>query len=256
MFGYRVIGRPMIAGNQTMGMFGPRTIGQLISGPSNYSNNIQISPNGFLRYNNQYYGYQVNTPFSAQGAGYMPMYPTPPDFNSTTNNPMNFAANMLQGVGPTEQYYPVNPGAATENTNPGYMPAGTTFGAAQQGTYSGAAGEGMNPGAAQQGASAGAMPAAMNAAPQRIRFQTASVLSARPQQFYRSPELSDRLTMIARSRGMLVGKGINVYLSNDFALVRGTVHSPADSAALASVLGLEPDVEHIDNRLSVAATGN
>ena len=128
--------------------------------------------------------------------------------------------------------------------------------AAQQGTNSAPQAEGMNPGAAQQGAVPGAMPAAAIATPQRARFQTASVLSARPQPFSRSPELSDRLTRIARNRDMLVGKGINVYMSNDVALVQGTVRTPADSDALASVLVLEPDVEHIDNRLSVAAAGN
>jgi hypothetical protein len=117
--------------------------------------------------------------------------------------------------------------------------------------------QGANPGTAQSGANLGTATAvAANVTPQRAKFYTASVLSARRQPFSRSPELSDRLTGIARSRGMLVGKGINVYVSNDVALVQGTVRTSADSAALASVLGLEPDVEHIDNRLSVAAAGN
>ncbi len=257
MFGYRVVGRPIIAGNQTMGMFGPRAIGLPIAGPSNYSNNLLISPNGFLMYNNQYYGYQVNTPFSAQGVGYIPVIPNTSEINNTTvNNPPIAETNMMQGVGLTEQGYPVNPGATPENTPPGYTPAGATSGGAQQGTNFGAATEGMNPGAAQQSATPGATPAAVNAAPQRAKFYTASVLSTRRQPFTRSPELSNRLTSIARNRDMLVGKDINVYLSNDVALVQGTVRTPADSAMLASVLGLEPDVEHIDNRLSVAAMGN
>jgi hypothetical protein len=127
----------------------------------------------------------------------------------------------------------------------------------QQGANPGAMQEGANPGAMQPGTNLGtAAVGAVNITPQRPKFYTASVLSARRQSFSRSPELSDRLTMLARSRGMLVGQGINVYLSNDIAVVQGTVRTPADSAALASVLGLEPEVEHIDNRLTVAAGGN
>ena len=76
MFGYPRYRQALIAGNQTMGMFGPRTIGQLVTGPSNYTNNIQFSPNGFLKYNNQYYGYQVNTN-PALGSGTTMVYGYP-----------------------------------------------------------------------------------------------------------------------------------------------------------------------------------
>ena len=66
IFGPRVIGRPIISGNQTVSIFGPRSVGVPVTGPSNYfSTNAQITPNGFLVNNNQYYGYQVTTPFSA-----------------------------------------------------------------------------------------------------------------------------------------------------------------------------------------------
>ncbi len=261
MFGYREIGRPIVTGNQATGLFGSRIIGGPMSvpGPSNFSNNIQFSPNGFRVNNNQYYGYQVNTPFSAQGAGYMPMYPNTPELNNATinNNGTAPETNMLQGVNPAEQGYPVNTGAVPGNAAPGAVPAGTTSVAAQAGANLGTAQGGTNPAAAGQGANPGAMPAvAANATPQRARFRTASVLSAPPQPYSRSPELSARLTSIARSRGMLASQGINVYLSNDVALLQGTVRTPSDRDTLANVLSLEPEVEHIDNRLAVGTTGN
>ena len=74
--------------------------------------------------------------------------------------------------------------------------------------------------------------------------------AASPQQPYsRSPELSDRLTQIARSKGMLPGQGIDVYLSNNIALLHGTVRTLSDCVLLAKVLALEPGVRQIDNRL-------
>jgi len=80
--------------------------------------------------------------------------------------------------------------------------------------------------------------------------------SPRGQQRYtRSPELSDRLTRIARSKGMLVGRGIDVYLSNNVALLQGTVPTAADRALLANVTALEPEVRQIDNRLVTEGGG-
>ena len=57
------------------------------------------------------------------------------------------------------------------------------------------------------------------------------------------------MTQIARSKGMLPGQGIDVYLSNNIALLHGTVRTPGDSVLLANVLALEPEVLQIDNRL-------
>ena len=75
-------------------------------------------------------------------------------------------------------------------------------------------------------------------------------LAARPQQpFARSPGLSDRLTQIARSKGILPGQGIDVYLSNNVALLHGTVRAPSDRLLLANILALEPEVRQVDNRL-------
>ncbi len=73
---------------------------------------------------------------------------------------------------------------------------------------------------------------------------------AGPQQpYYRSPELSDRLTQIARTKGLLFGPAIDVYVSNNVALIQGAVGTPSDSTQLATALAHEPGVLRIDNRL-------
>jgi hypothetical protein len=74
--------------------------------------------------------------------------------------------------------------------------------------------------------------------------------------YVRSPELSARLTRIARARGMLAGPAIDVYLSGDVALVRGVVRNTANCTVLCNVLGLEPNVSRIDNRLVVKGYGS
>jgi hypothetical protein len=267
MFGYRMIGRPN-SGLATTGVFGTRPIGQsyYVQSPGNFTSNIRFSPYQGYLINNPTYGYQVVTPNPALGPWYdtnileYPFASTPPYSPGTETN-------AGEAIGPTMQVNPANPVVAPENTNLGAVPAGATPGAVQpganpntmqqQGANPGAIQEGANPGAMQSGTNLGtAAVSAMNITPQRAKFYTASALSTHRQSFSRSPELSDRLTMLARTRGMLVGKGINVYLSNNIALIQGTVRTPTDSAALASVLGLEPEVEHIDNRLSVGAMGN
>ena len=57
------------------------------------------------------------------------------------------------------------------------------------------------------------------------------------------------MTQIARSKGLLSGPGIDVYLGNNVALMQGAVCTPSDCVLLASVLALEPEVRQIDNRL-------
>jgi hypothetical protein len=76
-------------------------------------------------------------------------------------------------------------------------------------------------------------------------------VTARAEPFVHSPELSARLTRIARTRGMLSGPAIDVYLSGNIAVVQGAVRNAANRTVLGNVLGLEPDVSQIDNRLVV-----
>jgi hypothetical protein len=74
--------------------------------------------------------------------------------------------------------------------------------------------------------------------------------AASPRQPYsRSPELSDRLTQIARTKGLLFGRAIDVYLSKNVAIMQGAVGTPADRVLMAKVLALEPEVQQIDNHL-------
>jgi hypothetical protein len=104
----------------------------------------------------------------------------------------------------------------------------------------------------EQGAGTTSGPAAAGAAWNYTLAGSANRATAtRPEPYVRSPELSDRLTRIARFRGMLSGSGIDVYLSGDVALVQGVVRTAANRTVLGNVLGLEPDVSRIDNRLAV-----
>jgi hypothetical protein len=257
-FGPRVIGRPLVVGNQTESIFGPRSLGSPVSGPGNYfAPNAQIIPNGFLVSSNPYSGNQAITPlstYSTQVAGLQP-----PDVNNFLISSMTPETTSVQGVGATAQGVPANPsysgysGGAVATASPtGASPTGAT----PSGTAAGANpnASAANTGAAAQTANPATMPTVTgNVTPQRGKFRTATASPTGPQPFALSHDLSERLTSIARNRGMLVSNGINVYLSNDAALIQGVVRTPSDRAALASVLGLEPEVARIDNRLQVGA---
>ncbi len=73
--------------------------------------------------------------------------------------------------------------------------------------------------------------------------------AAHGQSYTLSPELSAFITRIARSKGILAGQAIDVYMSNRVARMQGVVHSPADAVLLANVLALEPNVITVENRL-------
>ncbi len=78
------------------------------------------------------------------------------------------------------------------------------------------------------------------------------------QPYSRSAELSDRMTQIARTKDLLFGPAIDVYVSNHVALIQGAVGTPGDATRLATALAHEPGVLRIDSRLvalgSVQAT--
>ena len=57
------------------------------------------------------------------------------------------------------------------------------------------------------------------------------------------------MTQVARSKGLLSGPGINVYLGNNVTILQGAVGTPNDCVMLAHLLALEPKVGQIDNRL-------
>jgi hypothetical protein len=254
-FGPRVIGRPLVVGNQTESIFGPRAIGSPVAGPGNYfAPNALVIPNGYYVYNNPYSGNPSISPltaYSTQIAGLQP-----PEVNNALVNSMPPEANLTQGVGPVAQGVPASPGysagAVTTALPTGALPAGATPSGTAPGTNPNAAATGTSD-AAQTANPAAPPTIPTNVTPQRGKFRTAAASPLVPQPFALSPDLSDRLTSIARNRGMLMSNGINVYLSNDTALIQGVVRTPSDRASLASVLGLEPDVARVDNRLQVGA---
>jgi hypothetical protein len=107
---------------------------------------------------------------------------------------------------------------------------------------------------AQQALGAGPLPAAV-ARETRFDSGAASVAARGALPYTRSTELSDRLTRFARTKGVLAGQGLDVYLSGTTARVEGAVRTPHDRVLLATILGLEPAVRQIDNRLIVEAAG-
>jgi hypothetical protein len=70
-------------------------------------------------------------------------------------------------------------------------------------------------------------------------------------EYTRSARLSDFLTRIGRRTNAIAGQGIAVYLSNNVAVLEGTVRTSGDRTLLANILSLEPNVRRIDNRLIV-----
>jgi hypothetical protein len=88
----------------------------------------------------------------------------------------------------------------------------------------------------------------------RADLPPAAVVPSQP--FLRSPELSERITRIARSKNMLSGQDpVDVYMSNGVALVQGTVRTRDAGVLLLNILSLEPQVRQIDNRLFVTELG-
>jgi hypothetical protein len=85
----------------------------------------------------------------------------------------------------------------------------------------------------------------------RVRIRAGLASNNQPQPYSLSTKLSNRLTTIARSNGMLSSESINVYVSKDIARLQGTVRTNANRVLLANVLGLEPGINQIDNRLDV-----
>jgi hypothetical protein len=69
------------------------------------------------------------------------------------------------------------------------------------------------------------------------------------------PELSERLTRIAREHGMQVPSPIRVSFVDGTAVLRGVVGSPHDRTLIANMARLEPGVEQINNQMSIVSEG-
>jgi hypothetical protein len=222
-------------GNVTHGTFGNRTLGQsFVPRPSTFGGGIQTGATGSFLY--------LGRPDGSTAFAATPWRRIDPAVLAQASGATPAAQPALYGA-PSPQ----SPALRELPTNPEFAPASfpETNGW-----------EGMSPAEQALGINLGIGPsAASNVTVLRVGAHAAWASAARPQPYIRSPELSDLLMRIARAKGMLAGKGIDVYLSNNIALLQGTVRTPGDCILLANVLALEPEVRQIDNRLVVEGSG-
>jgi hypothetical protein len=234
MFGYRVVGGAPI-GVSTSSMFGNRYIGPSL-------NSLTI---GGMNGPGTYFNSRLTAPYSTSLVPQINTVPLTPETAMLDVN--NLAAPPVVPEAASLPYPVPNQPTGMEGIAPqeqGMAPAAQGMAPAAQG---------MAP--VQQGA---AMPAGMGTSaipvptipfPRGWNFATPA--SAAPlSSFTRSAALSERMTQIARDRGMLAGRGIEVSMHGDIAVMLGKVHTSAESATLANVLSLEPQVRRIDNRLA------
>ena len=202
-------------GNQNYGTFGNRTLGQpLVPAPSTFGGGIQTAPGG------SFLGRSDGSPASA----------TPGLQNNTGVPAPNAAAQPALNAA-------VSPQSPAAERDAPELPSITNSAPLSVPETNGP--EGTVRTAPALGLRAPGTPGRGSAPP-----------AASPQQPYsRSPELSDRLTQIARTKGLLFGPAIDVYVSNNVALMQGAVGTPGDSTQLATALAHEPGVLRIDNRL-------
>ena len=206
-----VVAQASPQGNQAHGTFGDRTLGQsFVPRPSTFGGGIQTGPSGNFLYLGRSDGSAAfATPWRKNDTGVL--------VPGSAGQPASNAAFSPQSSAP--QYNLPEIQAIPDFALPSFPETNGR--------------EGTSPAQPALGLAHGIGPPA-----------------ARPQQPYiRSRELSDRLTQIARSKGLLAGPGIDVYLGNNIALLQGAVGTPGDCVLLASVLALEPEVQQIDNRL-------
>jgi hypothetical protein len=243
LFGMRQVGQP-IYGVQTSGLFGNRIIGQPPAPyRSGFASGNQLGPVATYMYLGQPSIYQIGVLPQALPPGYN----LPATYSPASNQPQT----SVSVTSPAPANAPTNnlPQTPVEGMNQA-MPEGApaflqqTNANAMQGA--GPAGQGLGP------TPAGIQsPVTANFVAPRGQVRVTSTANIPARAFNRSSKLSTLLTQIANSRGMSTG-GINVYLdNNNVALVEGAVRSPGDSFLLTNILGLEPGVRQVDNRLIV-----
>jgi hypothetical protein len=210
-------------GNQNYGTFGNRTLGQpLVPAPSTFRGGIQTAPGG------SFIGRLDGSPASAA--------PGP------QNNTLNGAAQPALKAAISPQSLPVDRDAPELPSITNSAPLSGPNANAPEGTADpgpGVPGAPRVPAAPALGLTSGSAPPT-----------TSTWCPASPQLAYaRSRDLSDRLTEFARTKGLLFGPAIDVYVSNNVALIQGAVGTPSDSIQLATALAHEPEILRIDNRL-------
>jgi hypothetical protein len=216
-------------GGVSQGMFGPRVIGRPNTGmemTGMFGSRAIGRPMGFQPLN---YSYLIQPTFEqfAPNTALQPYSLATPGYQAVIGP--RYATAELQGE-------PTVAPAVPEETNglPAAAPAAPNL-------------------RMPVGAEPAVQPAVAIPTGQRFRMQVGFTPHTRPQlnTFIRSEELSNHLTSIARNKGMLTGSDIDVYLSDEVAIVQGKVRSPGDRTLLANVLSLNPGVQQIDNRLVV-----
>lgn len=219
-----VVAQTAPQGNQSTGTFGNRTLGQpLVPAPGTFGGGIQTAPGG------SFLGRSDGSPASA----------TPGLQNNTGAPAPNAAAQPTLNAAVSARSPAADRDAPELPSSANLAPLSVSETNAAEGAVRTPPALGLRaPGTPGRGS---ALPAAS------------------PRQSYsRSRELSDRLTQIARTKGLLFGPAIDVYVSNNVALIQGAVGTPSDSIQLATALAHEPGVLRIDSRLvalgSVQAT--
>jgi len=223
-------------GFQTYGIFGNRTLGQPLVPPrSTFANGFQTSASGSFLYLTRSSGLALAMPSQLPGIS------APQPAVGIINSPAQTALNDTFSPQTTALGYYFLP--TDSNSLQGVVPLPPGMTAAEV--------AGLLP---QLLGTPPAVPAVANSIGARSGTGAPSV-SRGAEIPVRSPELSERLTRIARSKGMLAGQGIDVYFSNNVAVVRGTVRTHGNGVLLANLLALEPEVQQIDNQLDVVGAG-
>jgi hypothetical protein len=234
MFGYRVIGGAPI-GVATQSMFGYRYIGPSL-------NSLMI---GGMNGTGTTFSSRLTVPYTTALVPPINTVPLTPetamlDVNNMEAPPVIPEAAQLPYPGP-------NPTTGTEGMTPVPQGAAPAAQAMTPAVPQGMAPMPQAPAAGLTGMAAPAVPSI----PFPLGWNFARPASAAPlTAFSRSVELSNRMTQLARSRGMLAGPGIEVLMRGDVTVLQGKVHTSAEAATLANVLSLEPQVRRIDNRLA------
>jgi hypothetical protein len=238
-----VVAQVRFQGAEIPGMFGGRSLGRPIApGRSNSVSGIQTGPSGAFLYLGRSDGPNAfAAPWRRIELGPLP---------ETTGSPlvMPQTAPVIPSLGP-ELYQPSTSSQAGPEEQYPAAPAGATTSPAASGT---APPTGTPTSVARPSAAAPSRVAKLHIA---IGTRAVASTSASGQGYVRSPGLSDRLTRIARSNGMLAGPGIDVLLGNGTAVLRGCVHTGENRIVLANLIGLEPGVQQVDNGLVVEGLG-
>jgi hypothetical protein len=257
---------------QSYGMFGPRVMGNTLQPPaSQFGGGLQFTPYGALvgpgranRANLPNGGNMFATPWRRPYEPPMTFVPAPytpsayavlPTGQLPAGVPAEvpIAPNAPQTV-PTE----IVPAVPAESELPPPTEAMPAAGATPEGQFPagnvpmgqpGATGVQVQPTMAPTGGAATSM-----APPQRPAFQFVTAPGAATSESYGYlPTVSAHLTQIARDHGIAVPSGIQVYMSNGTAILRGSVISPHEQQLVANLAGLEPGIWRVASELTVAS---